>query len=1291
MSKRSASEYITKDGIGSMQGQDDAPVQRATAAQLANRKIAQARGRSGARHRTAQSSGFSTPSTFGSSTSQSFPPVNGPSAVGNGTASVSFGGFGSGGIGSSSTFNFSAGGIGTINNPFAQQSQQPSTNGAGSGSIFNFGGGQSQTSSPFQFGSTQPQQPASNIFGASQTQSTPTFGGFGASQSTGTTSLFSTSTSQPASISGFGGFGSSSSATTTNSSNLFSGTFGQSAAPSTSTPAPSFGGFGQAAPSFGQTNGDSMMSITPESSPQKRLGWNKDVTNGMADAQNDGAESPDRPPHVEQESGTRPNPFQNIQRANPPAPTPKPAEPKPASAPLFSFSQPAAVEKSTELGKSQEQEKENQKPSLFASAKQTSTEAPTNPFATIQRMSQSTQSPLSQTPSQPEQPKSLFASTPITAQSSSSPAKPSLFNPSTTLSSFSKPAENVPLSQPAPQSEPEPTRIQWGKVDTSSKPAETIFSKPTAVSLAPEPSPAPQSPEKAATLPTPSTAKSAFFQQLLPIVLREDNLQAPNQSLNSEEKTSWYQVLKLKRLNQIFSQMWSKAPDHADLSSYCRDYILLAAEIKKPTENGRLGGIATVPKEGTNKRKASPSEEQEPEKRPKTNGDAPASETGSKFQSIFESSGQKNNIFQGTSNIFAAASPTPAKTANIFAQSTASPAPAPSPAKSLFSSSTAAPASSGSSLFSSKSNATLANSTEANSTNVYSKESTASATSTTPASGGTSVFQFKPVGTSKASSAPPATTFVGFKPTNNSTASSSAGPPKLDANASASSFLSQFAKSAEETAKEAKRKAMLEDYDSDEETKEEWSARYDREQEEKKKKLAASATSSFKFTPTSSVAGSNAGSGDEAESKAKPSFLAPPTTNSLFSGLSRTPSPVSAASPSGSVFDMPRSNTPGQLSKDNPFANLSRQASEKGDADDEDEDSSADGDVQSLDETNEEGQNTNGEATPKVNGVQKRVGPFEEDESEESRPTTPKPAEERKDGLFGRVSRDPPVSGDRTPLATTGANTSSVFSTSATTAGIWTPKDPIKFANKDTSSEGEKETAKKPLFNFAPVGSSSQAPQSVFSGLFAGTQNSSATPSGPATPSLFANLNASASKPSGGNSLLAPPSGATSVFSTPGWNSRASSVAPSDVSGAESTAGEGEEPKPDVQIDISDMAKDKEGHEVIFESSKVKATRFEKADEAAKRAEGWQVIGVGPIAILKNDDTGVVSILMRTTPSGKIIINTRMSSILKAEVMKKRARIIILSKSGPEPHLISFQTEDDCKAFVDACKANGAK
>lgn len=494
--------------------------------------------------------------------------------------------------------------------------------------------------------------------------------------------------------------------------------------------------------------------------------------------------------------------------------------------------------------------------------------------------------------------------------------------------------------------------------------------------------------------------------------------------------------------------------------------------------------------------------------------------------------------------------------------------------------------------------------------------------------------------------------------------------------------MSQFAQSAEETAKKAKQKAMDEDYDSDEETKEQWSARYDRELEEKKKKhAAASVAGSFKFTPTSSVAGSNAGSGDEAEPKGLSSFLAPPAAGSVFSRLSRSASPASAT---GSVFDAPRSGTPGAISKDNPFASLSQQASEKGDADDEDEEESADGDEQSLAGGGHDGadeQDEEEEATPRANGVTKRKGPFEEDE--ESAPETPA-KQPRTDGLFGRVTKD----GDRTPLASTGANSGSLFSTSAPADQTWTPKDPIKFSTNNTSSEGETGTAKKPLFSFTAPNNNSSAKPGVFSGLFSGTQGSPAT-SGAATPSNpFANLSTPADKIKAADSLAVPPSGATSVFSTPGW-SRATTPGPSDMSGAESTAGEGEEAKPDAQIDIADMAEDKKGAEVLFESPKVKATKYEKGDPKKDTKDGWNVVGVGPIAILRKE--GVVSLLMRSHPAGKVVINSRMNAVLNAQTMKKRARVMVVSASGPEPYLISFQTEADCENFVEKCKEGGSK
>jgi hypothetical protein len=994
--------------------------------------------------------------------------------------------------------------------------------------------------------------------------------------------------------------------------------------------------------------------------------------------------------------------FADITRPPPKsAPAPKVAGPKPASTGLFNFSKPIEPENSQEPEKQQEKEKENEPPSLFTPEKEAAS-AP-NPFASIQQMPASKEPSLFSSPSQAEKPKastSSFFPLSSATQQTAAPAKPFLFNPSTTLSTPPKPAKTTATIESLPQKPSASSEKQpWG--GWGSRPQETpSWPKPSQAAETPQPAQEP--------VAAPFLGTSAYM-QLLPEVLREDNLPAPGpqQDLNEEEKRLYYQALKIDRLNKAFEQNFTRMPKTTDLSPLFNDYIAFMVEIKKGTAGSRLADLLNtygqvegqkrydqeqgrLPLDGTNKRKAAPLEDEENEKRAKTDGDVPQSDTASKFQSILEQSGQKSTAAPATNNLFGAstATPTPSKTGNLFSQAAASPALPPT--KNLFGNTNAPPsaASTTSSLFGNASAAASSTPAKSNAASLFSKD--ALTTTAPPASifGG-----FKPSTslTATDSNKAPTSAFGGFKPVLSSSSSTSSSVPKFGSGST--NFLSQFSKNAEEEAKKAKEKAFEEDYDSEEETKEQWEARYEKEQEEKRKKIAAtSSVGGFKFTPTSSLAGSNAGSGDEAEPRGTSGFLSLPAAGSAFSAMSRSASPTTAASPAGSVFDQPRSSTPGGTSKDNPFAHFSRQASEKGDADDEDE--SADGDEQSLEgETAEEDQEEEEDegSTPKApNGVVKRPGPFEED-SEESQPETPK---QRTDGLFGRITRDTP--GDRTPLATTGANSGSLFSTAASASQIWTPKDPIKFAPNNASTEEEKSAAK-PKFSFTPVGGS-QAPQGVFSGLFSGTQGS-ATPSGASTPfNPFASLATPTPKP-GSTTSLFPPSGAVSAFSTPGFNSRATTPGISDMSGAESTAGEGEEAKPDTQIDIADMSKDKEGHEVIFESAKVKATKYEKGDAKntddedgdKPKTEGWHVVGVGPIAVLKNEESGIVSMLMRTTPSGRVIINTRVASVLSAQVMSKRARFMIVKKEGVESYLVGFQTADDCKTFVEALKANGAK
>jgi hypothetical protein len=798
-----------------------------------------------------------------------------------------------------------------------------------------------------------------------------------------------------------------------------------------------------------------------------------------------------------------------------------------------------------------------------------------------------------------------------------------------------------------------------------------------------------------------------LFALFLPEIMREDNLPAPapGQDLNAEEKKLYYSNLKIARLNKVWALSLPQLQVYGDLSPFMGDYAALLAEIKKDTKDSRLGQLYSthgetagqrlydqeqgrLPADGTNKRKAAPAEDEEKEKRAKVNGELGGSSTVNKFQSILGQSTQQPNggSSSGAGGLFGASagSPAPAPSSNLFAK--AAPAAQPSSSGGLFAASSTSAAPSTTNMFGSISAAPAATPASSSTSNLFAKAATpANGTtsslfstpkpSTEAAPTPTAGSGFKPTTSSTTDDAVKPPSFGGFKPTLSSGTTASSGPPKFGGGGGAS-FMNQFAKNAEETAKKERQKAFDDDYDSDEETKEQWFARYDKAQEEKKKKLAAaSAGSSFKFTPTSSVAGSNAGSGDEAEPKGFASFLAPPAANNFFS---RSASPASVT---GSVFDQPRASTP--ISKDNPFANLSsQQPSEKGDADDEDEGSAADADEDSpqatslgLDGTSEQEED---DATPKPNGIFKRKGPFEEDDDSQSE--TPV-KQTRTDGLFGRISRD----GDRTPLASTGANTSSLFSTSAAADQTWTPKDPIKFASTNASSDAESGTTKKPLFSFTPA-NSTQPKSGVFSGLFSGTQNSAAT-SGAATPSNpFASLTTPAAKLKAGDSLLPPPSGATSVFSSPGW-SRATTPGPSDISGAESTAGE-EETKSDAQIDIADLANDTVGADVLFQAPKVKATDFAKEETETKK-KGWNIAGVGPIAIFTKDD--VTSLLMRAHPSGKIVLNTRLSSVLNPEPMKKRVRMLVVTGEGPQSYVISFQTEEEASSFADACKANGAK
>jgi len=85
------------------------------------------------------------------------------------------------------------------------------------------------------------------------------------------------------------------------------------------------------------------------------------------------------------------------------------------------------------------------------------------------------------------------------------------------------------------------------------------------------------------------------------------------------------------------------------------------------------------------------------------------------------------------------------------------------------------------------------------------------------------------------------------------------------------------------------------------------------------------------------------------------------------------------------------------------------------------------------------------------------------------------------------------------------------------------------------------------------------------------------------------------------------------------------------------------------------MVEDKKGHDVLFESHHVKACRHEP-DEARRKDKNnpWPVQGLGPIAVLKDQSTGVTKILMKKVPGGGIVINTRLMPQTRYEAQRQR-------------------------------------
>lgn len=557
--------------------------------------------------------------------------------------------------------------------------------------------------------------------------------------------------------------------------------------------------------------------------------------------------------------------------------------------------------------------------------------------------------------------------------------------------------------------------------------------------------------------------------------------------------------------------------------------------------------------------------------------------------------------------------------------------------------------------------------------------------------------------------------------------------------------MAKFGENAAKAAAVAKQKAKDEDYDSDDETEAEWERKYEEKLAAKAaelKKVQQNSGFGFKLNTaslTSSPAppSTNGGFSFKVNTFTPASSLAPPPSTNGGFNFSRSVSP--AASTTGSVFDTGRSSTPS--GSGNIFGHLSNAGSDvegsaRGDADDEDSDED---DAQQS-------------STPKTSNNQSngKFGGFTESDDApsdgaasgrslfdrvEKRSDAPAPAPSTSNNLFdfsvsteksgttssGGMFGSRDESSERTPLAATAANEGGIFGfgTKPATAGpanagglfgfgtkppaapapvkegglfgfgsqsttasagdqTWKPDSPIKFNGSSTEAPkfsfiaSTPKTAPSTGFSFSPIAPTpSGATTAPASSMFGSSTSGSSLFGAPkSSGSLFV--------PSGSSSVL--PSGATSRATTPGV---------SDVSGAETTGGEQEEASNDPQSDLIGMEAAKQGHDVLFEQEKVKASRYD-VDPAGKKTPAWATQGVGPIAILKDQATGVTKILMKKVPNGGIVINTRLMASMTYQQIVKRVRFGVVdpATSKMEQWIVQVSSEDEAKKFVGVCDAH---
>lgn len=508
-------------------------------------------------------------------------------------------------------------------------------------------------------------------------------------------------------------------------------------------------------------------------------------------------------------------------------------------------------------------------------------------------------------------------------------------------------------------------------------------------------------------------------------------------------------------------------------------------------------------------------------------------------------------------------------TSNVFAQSFSSPAKSTDPAKgpsSTSKSSAKAPANPFASL-----NTTAAGPSKP-AENPFSKISTATPSASTTAQTAASPAPAAKDTETSTPSKLAGNMFASPKPSGSQSSAAPSSVPKFGNGTGGVDFFAQFKKKAEEDEAKEKAKRKAEDFDSEEDDEEEWERRDAEKQREKRAKLEAASKKKAVFVP---------GKGFQ--------FVDADDESNDSSGQSALPAPSPAPS-TGSIFDSTSQPVP---ASQNIFGRLSSATPQAAD-DGNDSDASDDAKPRSPkrrasgDHTDDQSGNDTTEHEAK------RSKSTENGEKAKSSLDAPLPAPTAAAGrsLFDRIESPTPSFGSPKP------STSGINFGASTTSNSANPFAASLGANSQTSQ----------LFGASFNTGSSQP-----------TSTAPPTPADntwkPSTPIKFAN-------------------------DTNSTSAQASTEASAQTSGAENaTSGAAtpdEEGAPGSIFDMSSANAGEEEETVVLEC---RARAF-------KLTTGWVSQGTGTIRLLKHPGTNRARIVLRADPGGNVILNT----LLKKEL-----------------------------------------